>query len=264
MQKTNRDLADEARLAYLTDTQWRHNTDLLIRSLLTTDEEDELTCQECEALLPDYLLAVREGKSDHPHWRSIALHLALCPYCANELRETSRLAALGLGQEGIAPVRTPTPDLSFLHGPRKKATQPQTDFWHFDQMGQLIIRLAAALLPPPAQLAPAYVVRSEEIVRASEGDDRRSLGRLSIGSPALDDLQVDVTVLPDVNDPALCMVVARIERLSRWPEVAGSKVTLTTENVVLSEVTDQSGEATFRKVTLATLDSATLSVWPAE
>ena len=103
MQKTNRDLADEIRSAYLTDTHWRRNADRLIRSLLTTDEEDEMTCQECEAVLPEYLLAEREGTSNLARWRSVALHLTLCPHCANELSETSELMALGLGSAVSSP-----------------------------------------------------------------------------------------------------------------------------------------------------------------
>ena len=260
MQKTNRDLADEIRSAYLTDTHWRRNADLLIRSLLTTDEEDEMTCQECETVLPEYLLAEREGTSDLARWRSVVLHLTLCPHCANELKVTSELMALGLGERGGEPLHTPAPDLSFLRDERKKAAQPQADFWHFDKMGQLIIRLAAALLPPPTRLAPAYALRNEEEVSASEAGGRGSLGRLFIGSPTLDDLQVDVTVLPSKDDPALCTVVARVETPSRWPDMTGSEVTLVAGDFVKTVVTDEAGEATFGEVALTTVDSATLSV----
>ena len=71
---------------------------------------------------------------------------------------------------------------------------------------------------------------------------------------------MDVTVLPSKDDPALCVIVARVETPSRWPDVAGSEVTLVTGDVVSTVVTDESGEATFRGVALAALESATLSV----
>jgi hypothetical protein len=262
MQQTNRDLADEVRSIYLTDPHRRANTDNLIRSWLNINEEDEMTCQECEVILPDYLLAEQEGTSNLIRWQSVTLHLALCPHCTNELRETSALMALGLAEGDIESLQTPTPDLSFLRGKQKKPAQPQANFWHIDRMGHLIIRLAAALLSPPAQLAPAHVLRTEERIRTSEAGDESALGRLSLGTPTFDDLQVDVTVLPDKNDPALCIVIARVETPSRWPNVAGSEVMLATRDEVFSAVTNESGEATFRKIALTTLDNATLTVKP--
>lgn len=262
MQQTNRDLADEVRSMYLTDPHRRANTDNLIQSWLTIDEEDEMTCQECEAILPDYLLAEQEGTSNLIRWQSVTLHLALCPHCANELREISTLVALGLAEDNIESLHTPTPDLSFLHSKQKTPAPPQANFWHIDRMGHLIIRLAAAFLSPSPQLVPAYALRTEERIRTSESGDASALGRLSLGSPTLDDLQVDVTVLPDKNDPALCIVIARIETPSRWPNVAESEITLTSGDEVFSVVTNASGEATFHKITLATLDKATLSVKP--
>ncbi len=260
MQNTSRDLTDADRLEYFTDAQFGQNADLLIRSLSSADEEDAMTCEECETALPDYLLAERDGESNLIRWRSVARHLAQCPHCANALRETSELMALGLDEHGAEPQTIPEPNLSFLRFEQDKATQPKADFWHFDKLGQLIIRLGAALLSPPARLAPAYALRSEKEERGSGAGDQGPLGRLSLGSPTLDDLQVDVSVLPDRDDPSLCTVVARVETSSRWPNVAGTEVALVAGDVVLTAVTDESGEVTFRRIAIATLDSATLSV----
>jgi hypothetical protein len=260
MQKTNRDLTDADRLGYFTDAQFGQNADLLIRSLSSADEEDSMTCEECETALPDYLLAERDEMSTLIRWRSVVRHLVQCPHCANALRETSELMALGLAEYGVSPLTIPAPNLSFLRYKQDKATQPQADFWYFDKLGQLIIRLGNALLSPPTRLAPAYALRSEKEEGGTGAGGQGPLGRLSLGSPTLDDLQVDVTVLPDKDDPDLCTVVARVETPSRWPDVARREVTLAAGDVVSTEVTDESGEASFRRIPIATLDNATLGV----
>ena len=71
------------------------------------------------------------------------------------------MARMELDEQGAEPIHYPVPDLSFLRSARRKTAQPQADFWHLDDLGRLIIRLAAALLPPPTRLAPAYALREE-------------------------------------------------------------------------------------------------------
>lgn len=237
----------------------RRNMDFLLQAL-AAEGEDQMTCDECEAFLPEYLLAEEDGEVQQDRWRPVALHLLVCPHCSSEHTALSAMGRMELDEQGAEPIHYPVPDLSFLRGARRKTAQPQADFWHLDDLGRLIIRLAAALLPPPTRLAPAYALREEGEASAPEAGGRRSLGRLSLGSPTLDDLQVDVTVLPSKDDPTLCVVVARVETPSRWPDVAGSEVTLVTEDAVSTVVTDESGEATFRRVALAALEGATLSV----
>ena len=63
-----------------------------------TDEEDGLTCQECQDLLPDYVQAEREGQSDAQRWRPLALHLAMCPHCSVEHTALSDLMELAWGR----------------------------------------------------------------------------------------------------------------------------------------------------------------------
>jgi uncharacterized protein YbaR (Trm112 family) len=277
MRRFNCIQAAEILSAYLEDPNWhraeataaishvaacpdcRHNMDSLLQAL-AAEGEDQMNCDECETLLPEYLLAEEDGKSQQDRWRPLALHLLVCPHCSSEHTALSAMARMELEERGAEPARYPVPDLSFLSDARKKTAQSQADFWHLDELGRLIIRLATALLPPPARLAPVYAVREEEEISAPEAGGRRSLGRLSLGSPTLDDLEVDVTVLPSKDDPALCVIVARVEMPSRWPNVAGSEVTLEAGGIVSTVVTDESGEATFRGVALAALDSATLSV----
>ena len=47
---------------------------ILVRAL-SANAEDPLTCVECEALLPDYVQAVRAGEAGGARWQPIAAHL---------------------------------------------------------------------------------------------------------------------------------------------------------------------------------------------
>lgn len=83
-------------------------------SALTTNEADQLTCQECEELLPDYIEAKIEDQTDASPWSLVAQHLAVCPDCSAAYAELTDLMALVDSGPDVALPAYSTPDLSFL------------------------------------------------------------------------------------------------------------------------------------------------------
>ena len=108
---------------------------------LTIDEEDRLTCQECQALLPDYLQAERDGQAGGARWRPVVLHLEVCPHCSEEYATLSELLELAHGERGEEPPDYPVPDLSFLRQEKGRRLQSTGIPWHLDELGRLIIEI---------------------------------------------------------------------------------------------------------------------------
>ena len=92
-------------------------------------DEDLLTCQACEDLLPGYLTAEGLGAGGAAEWTDVRRHLAACPHCTAVYASLADLAALAYGNRGLEPPRTPEPNLSFLRtretSDREEATAPE-------------------------------------------------------------------------------------------------------------------------------------------
>ena len=94
----------------------------LARLLAAGDEdEDALTCQECEELLPGYLTAEALDDAGAPAWAGVKRHLMACPHCAAAYASLTDLAASAYGESGAEPPHYPEPNLSFLRS-REPAT----------------------------------------------------------------------------------------------------------------------------------------------
>jgi hypothetical protein len=126
---------------------------LLVRAL-TSGEQDTLTCQACEDLLPEYLQAEDEGQAHEARWRPVAFHLETCPHCSTEYATLSELLELAYAERGEEPPRYPVPDLSFLRHERDKPVQPVSIPWRLDELGRVVIEFSADLLR--AVQSPAY------------------------------------------------------------------------------------------------------------
>lgn len=79
-------------------------------------DEDDLTCHECEELLPGYLTADGLGDTDAPEWTPVKRHLAACPHCTAAYASLADLVASAYGESGAEPPYYPRPNLSFLQG----------------------------------------------------------------------------------------------------------------------------------------------------
>lgn len=227
----------------------------LVRAL-TTDEEDSLTCQECQDLLPDYLGAEVEGQTHKARWRPVAFHLETCPHCSAEYATLSDLLELAHGGRGEEPPDYPAPDLSFLRQEEDRLPQPTGIPWRLDELGRLIIEFSAELLrtlQPPAY-QPAYAT-----ARLKSDKSSKTLCQLFL-KEAVKDLEITITAEELRDDPACCTVIVEANIPSRggWPNLAGTEVTLKRDERKLdAQLTDAFGKAVFERI--ATDDLAHLA-----
>jgi hypothetical protein len=217
-----------------------------------TDEEDRLTCQECQDLLPDYVQAETEGQSDAPEWRPLALHLAMCPYCSDEHAALADLLALAWGEAGVEPPGYPAPDLSFLRAERQEGNK----HWRLDELGRLIIEFSAELLRAlqPPTLQPAYAM--------TKAQSPRTLCQFSLKTQ---DLEVVIAAEEQRDDPAHCTVSVEVNIPSRggWPQLAGTEVILKHDELQLrTQRTDAFGKALFEGIVSDDLARLSFEITP--
>lgn len=228
----------------------------LVRAL-AMEEEDRLTCQECQDLLPGYLQAERAGQGSKDRWRPLALHLETCPHCSEAYATLSDLAALAFGERGEEPPHYPAADLSFL--PR----QPAQPSWHLDELGRLIIEFSADLLralqPPISR--PAYAT-----TRVKSDQSRKTLCQFSL-KEIVDDLEVKISAEETREDATHCTVIVEVNIPSRggWPHLADTEVTIKRgERDLETQFTDAFGKAVFKGIASEDLAHLVFEINPGE
>jgi glutaredoxin len=228
----------------------------LVRAL-TTHEEDRLTCQECQDLLPDYLQAEAAGRASQARWHPVALHLETCPHCSATYATLSDLIGLTFEERGEEPPDYPVPDLSFLR------PEPAEIPWRLDELGRLIIEFSADLLralQPPAY-QPAYAT-----FRLKSDQLRRTLCQLSL-KEAVRDLEVSITAEEMRGDATQCTIVVEVNIPSRggWPNLADTEVTVKRGELQLdTQLTDAFGKAVFEGMATDDLARLVFEIKPGE
>lgn len=214
---------------------------------LTIDEEDRLTCQECQVLLPDYLQAERDGQAGGARWRPVVLHLEVCPHCSEEYATLSELLELAHGERGEEPPDYPVPDLSFLRQKKDMQPEPAGIPWRLDKLGRLIVEFSIDVLRTfqgPAY-QPAYAVAG-----LKSRSSLRTLCQFSL-QEAVNDLEVTITAEEMRADPTRCTVIVTVNIPSRggWPNLAGTEVVLKRGELEVGvQTTDAYGEAVFEEI----------------
>jgi hypothetical protein len=224
----------------------------LVRAL-SANEEDTLTCRECQDNLPDYLLAETEGQAAGARWRAVARHLEMCPHCSTAYATMADLTVLAYGEQGAEPPVFPEPDFSFLHPETAKIP------WHLNELKHLVIELSTELLealPPPA---PAVVGLK------SHQSPQRVLCEFSLEE--VENIVVKVTAEEKRNDPTHCTVSVTVDIPSRggWPNLTGTLVTLKKDQQDLtSQLTDAFGQAVFEDIVTDDLAHLAFEIAPSE
>jgi len=224
---------------------------------LITDEEDQLTCQECLDLLPGYLQAESAGQAGEANWRPVAFHIETCPHCSEAFAALSDLAALAFGEQGQEPPAYPVPDLSFL-----RPKPPEPPWWHLDELGRLIIELSAevvrAFQPPLYQPAVATI-------RRKSSQPRKTLCQLSLEE--IEGMEVSITAEEMEKDAALCTIVVEVNIPSRggWPHLADTEVTIRRGEMHLdTQLTDAFGKVVFKGIATGDLARLTFEIQPGD
>ena len=223
---------------------------------LAADEEDLMTCQECQDLLPEYLQAEAEGRADDAQWHLVAFHLETCPHCSAECATLSELLELAHRERGEEPPRYPVPDLSFLRRAKDGPPQPLSIPWRLDELGHLIIEFSAEVLR--AFQMPAYAVSG------LKSKPPKALCQISL-KEAVEDTEITITVEEMRADPVRCTVAVGVDIPSRggWPNLAGTEVTLKRGELELNtQTTDAHGEAVFEGIATDDLPHLVFEVAP--
>lgn len=226
---------------------------------LATRQEDTLTCQECQELLPGYLRAKEEKMDAQPWWRQVAVHLSACPSCQADYRALAELAAFATGEQGAEPPAYPVPDLSFLKAePHPTARRPGVRWWP-DELGRLVVQLSDELLEA-VQFRPLRAASTG----LKAGPAAGALFELSLPAAAAG-LAVTITGEGEPGEPDRCTLLVSVEVPGRggWPHLAGSQVILCRRGQELDrQWTDAFGQAVFEGVEIAQLDTLTLEITP--
>lgn len=233
--------------------------DYLMRAL-NAHAEDQLTCQECQNRLPDYIVAVQNDQTDAACWRPVLLHLTTCPHCAAVYADLIALMALAEGEEGIPPDHVPIPDLTFLNPVRDMASSAPKP-WHWNDLGHMVITFSADLIrmlhmSPPAPAGAGGMVKSN--------DPAVSLHPLTIAD-AGDDLYVTILVEQTKHQTNQVMLVVTVEIPSRggWPNLRGSEVILHRgTHEPATQVTDAFGKTVFRGIGSDEVDQLVVEIKP--
>lgn len=218
---------------------------------LRLNVDDEFTCEEVEARLPEYTLADPAGVE----WAEVRVHLATCPHCAADYLEL--LAMEHLAEEDVAPVARPTgrPQLDFLPH-RRQAARP---IWRFDELGRLIVAFSREVLTAmlaAAPTPPALAVKSAPELRPG--------GRLTLGG-APENLEATVTINERADDPASCTLLVEVRIPSRggWPNLAGSEVRVAIPGCdELIRITDAFGRVAITPLTRDEIAALTMTIVP--
>jgi hypothetical protein len=213
----------------------------------TTDADDQLTCEECQERLPEYLAAFVSEQAAGGNWHSVALHLALCPYCSELFDELLHLSEIAERAPDQKRPRDVTPRLAFLESPSN--VSPSVAPWRRDELGRLIIAFSAELiraLQAAAQPAPAAagVKSAAPVVLQLDTAD------------ATGDLEVSISAEPARDAPARYTIVVDVRVLNRggWPNLGGSIVTLMYDDQTIGmRTTDAYGTAVFEHIETADL-----------
>lgn len=219
-----------------------------LRAALLATAIDQLSCADCEGLLPPYLLAEESGAPPDPAWADLRLHLATCPRCGDDYLALRELGAIDATAEP-APPAPGLPDLSFLPHRAAPAQGP------IDQLRRLVVAFSADLLAAMrAAVSPAPALA----LKSARGP--QPIGRLEAGDPA--GLSAQLTLAPYGDDPAQCALRVAVSLPGRrWPDLAGVTIRLDLPGAEPQiRLSDAAGHAEFAPLPLAALDSITLTM----
>ncbi len=227
----------------------------LIRAL-TTDQEDRLTCQECDSLLPGYVQAETEGRAGGDHWRSVAFHIETCPHCSETHSELVELVELAYGDQGEEPPRYPIPDLLFLRPDWHQVALDYGRAWLERETGRwrrLVLGLPT--LGMLAQRAPALVGLMDDSTVTPAPVQRTC-------APADANFEIKLVVGPDTTavEQDLYRLDVALTLHDRFGDFSGVQITLTWNSTACMQETNVLGKVTFTGLSGDQLPSMSLTV----
>jgi hypothetical protein len=226
-----------------------------------SQQADRLTCNQCQARLPDYMQAQVEGQ-DLAKFFEVRDHLSLCPHCQRYYQELLKIDHLILSGDLPQPASYAPPDLSFLKRPsvpeRLGEIIRRGAYWVQGQTRTLVVDMGTFLQVLNRQPVPALATRGED------HEPAKTLYQIVLGAENLDDLDVEVTVYRQPDGSGVARVVVHVSVPSRLLNgFAGNQVQMKARGTTRATLTDEDGRAIFENVPLDELKEATFEIIPA-
>lgn len=226
-----------------------------------------LSCEQCEASLPEYVQAQIEGRIPAALMPNVAMHLAGCANCGRLYHEMASIDHAVETAALVQPPAHPRPDLSFLTKPDVEAGPT---VWK--QLQVKVRRVAERVEIEVQGLAAGWAwlaqsVRPQPVaalaVRGEEGKLEAGSYEIDLGPDQLDNLDVKVIVRRHPDRADVAKVVIQVKVLGRLAAgFAGSRVEMKTGQITREELTSDDGVADFGEVPLAELQQTTFTVFP--
>ena len=222
-------------------------------AMLQTQPTD-LDCQQCLEQLGAYVDVQLEGSGYQTQFPFVAQHLDNCVTCAEAYALVYEVALADRNGRLPQPAYIPEPDLSFLGSSPSLWAVLQTALQQTQT--RLTLQLDAALA---ALLAPAPA-----LALTRSGDDARFGEQiLSLLPDHVPETQLpfSLAAYADKKNEALCLVEITVEPPGlSWPDLGGSDVVLSYDDVVVTGTTDDWGTAVFANIPRADLENLHLEI----
>jgi len=218
---------------------------------ILSDREDQLTCADCKARLPEIIEAEVMGTDPREDLDEVQWHLTTCPNCAREYRELRALAASAYSQDLPEPSRRVRFDFSFL-----EPLSEEIQVWQQSTEG--IRRLLAEIPIAVSQLAASFGQVHPALVPCRL---TVAAGALRSGLPAAEGVEgvIEVMELPDAEANLVIKLsmgpvrnrkgtlVLGVDRIKPAEPIPQDRITLLDEDhkMLESQPTAEDGTAVF-------------------
>lgn len=229
---------------------------------LQSQIEDQLTCAQCQQLLPDYMQTEQESGTDigeQARWAAVRDHLALCPYCLEAYQQLQEWLTASLADAIPNANQYPAFDLSFLESP---APAPSPLDWPFAlleqsrQQGRAWVQAASQALyllfaPPPSPALAGWVTKSDP--------ENSLLQRITLDEAEYPGWEIEALLF--ATDEGYCQLEVSLYALAQ-PETTLGGIAVTLFDGVESRValTDANGLAEFAAIARMRLPELTLRI----
>lgn len=237
-----------------------------LKQAMQASTEDQITCDRCLALLPDFIQAEIEGRVSElqqPGFIELRDHLVLCPYCTAAYSQVT--AWLLAGEADAIPTAATYPAFTFpFLSDELPAAAPQTSWpqallaqaqaqgqqWLQDALGSLYLFFGPQLQATPAT---AWAIKS--------GASAERLAQITLGAAESNGWEVEAMVYSSTSGAETCRIEVALYPVDNpTADLAGIAVTLGYDMETQSVLTDAAGVVEFEAVPIAQLPLVALRI----
>lgn len=236
-------------------------------SLFEEEGVVSLSCAACLNQLPEYVESELRGEDVQALYLDMTDHLQRCPGCRErhdllveilQREEAEAQAPQYPGFDEIALLNRAIPqassqfDLSLVRRGRDYVAWLSEELER--EVSVLMVKLVDVLAMPPTR--PGYAHRGARHI------EEELLAHFRVGTEELADLESDISIYRDRDDPSLCRAVVEVSIPSQWPDFSGTRVVMTDGDEVRSAQTGRNGRVTFERIPVADLERIAFTILP--